>query len=151
MMELVIRDAEPSDLEALTDLLTELFSIEADFEVDPQRQRRGLARLMDGCRKHGCIKVAVVEGRVVGICSAQTLVSTAEGGIVALVEDMVVATPWRGHGIGRELMASIYRWAGLRGVTRLQLLADRTNRPALDFYAKNGWQTTQLICLRKRI
>jgi GNAT superfamily N-acetyltransferase len=150
-MDTCIRNAEPSDLDALVDLLGLLFSIEADVEVDSQRQRRGLARLMDGCQKHACIKVAVVENRVVGMCSAQTLVSTAEGGTVALVEDMVVATAWRGRGIGRELIASICRWASLRGVLRLQLLTDRTNQPALDFYAKNGWQATQLICLRRRV
>jgi ribosomal protein S18 acetylase RimI-like enzyme len=150
-MDTCIRNAEPSDLETLVDLLGLLFSIEADFEVDPQRQRRGLARLMDGCQKHACIKVAVVEGRVVGMCSAQTLVSTSEGGTVVLVEDMVVATAWRGRGIGRKLIESICRWADLRSASRLQLLADRTNQEALEFYAKNGWQTTQLICLRKQM
>ena len=31
----------------------------------------------------------------------------------------------------------------------MQLLADRTNHPALDFYRRQGWQHTQLICLRK--
>jgi ribosomal protein S18 acetylase RimI-like enzyme len=150
-MEIVIRDAEPSDLEALVELLAQLFSIEADFEVDPQRQRRGLARLMDGCQKHACIKAAVVEGRVVGMCSAQTLVSTAEGGTVALLEDMVVAPPWQGRGIGRDLIGSVIQWALLRGASRLQLLADRNNHPALAFYEKTGWRTTDLICLRKNL
>jgi len=34
-------------------------------------------------------------------------------------------------------------------VSRLQLLADRNNIQATDFYQKLGWQATQLICLRK--
>jgi ribosomal protein S18 acetylase RimI-like enzyme len=31
----------------------------------------------------------------------------------------------------------------------LQLLADKNNLPALNFYQKQGWQSTQLVCLRK--
>jgi hypothetical protein len=46
-------------------------------------------------------------------------------------------------------MAAISTWADRHGLTRLQLLADRNNRPALDFYARLGWRQTQLICLRR--
>jgi GNAT superfamily N-acetyltransferase len=145
-----IRNACFDDLDALTALLRELFSIEADFVFNEVRQRRGLKLMLDGCSKHRCIKVAEADGQVVGMCSAQTLISTAEGGIVALVEDMVVHFRFRGQGIGRKLMASIEDWAHSRGVTRLQLLADRTNFSALDFYNKIGWRPTQLICLRRK-
>jgi GNAT superfamily N-acetyltransferase len=62
----------------------------------------------------------------------------------------VVAEPWRGRGIGRMLVAATERWAADRGVSRLQLLADRANAPALRFYAKQGWKATQLTCLRKK-
>lgn len=31
------------------------------------------------------------------------------------------------------------------------MLLDKQNRPALDFYRKIGWQSTQLTCLRKSI
>jgi GNAT superfamily N-acetyltransferase len=131
-------------------LLRELFSIEADFTIDEARQRRGLKLMLDGCLKHRCIKVAEVGGQVIGMCTAQTLISTAEGGVVALVEDVVVDPQFRGRGIGRNLMESIEDWARSRGATRMQLLADRTNFSALDFYDKIGWRPTQLICLRRR-
>ncbi len=45
-------------------------------------------------------------------------------------------------------LASLVSWSVKRGLTRLQLLADRNNRPALDFYRRIGWRSTQLICLR---
>jgi predicted N-acetyltransferase YhbS len=149
-MDVKIRNAQPDDLGAMTALLKDLFSIEADFAVDEQRQRRGLALMLDGCRKHRCVKVAEMEGQVVGMVTAQMLVSTAEGGMVALIEDMVVDSRWRGFGIGRSLMQSIEAWAHEHGVSRLQLLADRTNFPALDFYDKIGWIPTRLICLRRK-
>jgi GNAT superfamily N-acetyltransferase len=61
----------------------------------------------------------------------------------------VVTERLRGQGIGAALLATLAAWAVQHGATRLQLLADGQNRPALDFYRKNGWLPTQLICLRK--
>ena len=65
----------------------------------------------------------------------------------------------RGHGRrgggarpGRRARASsaaIEAWARARGATRLQLLADRENAPALAFYARVGWRATRLVCLRR--
>ena len=149
-MDVKIRDACMDDLQALVTLLQDLFSIEADFSADAERQRRGLMLMLDGCGKHRCIKVAEADGIVVGMCTAQTLISTAEGATVALVEDMVVDSDYRGRGIGRRLMAAIETWSRRRGAVRLQLLADRTNFSALDFYDRIGWIPTQLICLRRK-
>jgi GNAT superfamily N-acetyltransferase len=67
------------------------------------------------------------------------------------VEDVVVEAAWRGQGLGRRLLAALADWAGEQGISRLQLLADRNNQPALDFYRQLGWQTTALICLRQRL
>ncbi len=92
-MEPAIRHARYDDLDALVNLLGELFSIEADFKVDEVRQRRGLKLFLDGCGKHRCILVAEDKGRVIGLCTAQMLISTAEGDPTALIEDMVVAGP----------------------------------------------------------
>jgi GNAT superfamily N-acetyltransferase len=149
-MDIKIRNAQHQDLDTLVALLKELFSLEADFDFDKNRQRRGLTLMLDGCGKHRCVKVAEVHGNVVGMCTAQTLISTVEGGMVALIEDMVVTSQYRGMGIGSRLMESIEKWARDRGATRLQLLADRTNFGALDFYDTIGWLPTQLICLRRK-
>ena len=43
--------------------------------------------------------------------TGQLLVSTAEGGTSALVEDLVVAESHRGRGVGAGLLAEIERWA----------------------------------------
>ncbi|OLN30488.1 GCN5 family acetyltransferase [Desulfosporosinus metallidurans] len=94
--------------------------------------------------------VAELNQQIVGMCTAQILVSTAEGGMVALIEDLVVEDAYRGQGIGKALLLSIESWAIARGVRRLQLLADRNNTLALDFYKKMNWKHTQLICLHKK-
>jgi GNAT superfamily N-acetyltransferase len=148
-MEVRIRNAERGDLDRLVALLAELFSIEADFSFDKDRQRRGLMLMVDGCGRHRCVKVADAGGRVVGMGTAQLMVSTAEGALSALVEDLIVTGSMRGRGIGRALLAAVQGWARLNGATRLQLLADKENRRALDFYRLQGWAATRLICLRK--
>lgn len=173
----IIRPAGPSDLDSLAGLLGVLFSIEQDFRVDRERQRRGLELLLAS----RIARVLVAEahtlprpkerpkdqvdaqktppgqtdaalhhtGMVVGMVTGQLLISTAEGSVSLLVEDLVVAKKWRQRGIGRQLLAQLTAWGEARGAARLQLLADHTNQPALDFYENLGWQSTRMICLHK--
>ena len=149
MTHAVIRPANPDDLDALVELLGMLFGIEADFAFDAARQRRGLAMLL--AHEAAVVLVADAAGQVIGMCTGQMTISTAEGGFALLVEDVVVAQNWQGKGVGRALLAALERWAADRNIGRLQLLADRNNAAALEFYRKLGWQGTELICQRRRI
>lgn len=144
---IIIRPAHHTDLDSLVALLEKLFSIEEDFTFNEERQRQGLRMMLDNER--GCLLAAEADGRVIGMCSGQLTVSTAEGGPALLVEDVVVHEDFRRKGAGRLLMEGIADWARAKGVSRLQLLADRNNRTALEFYTGLGWQITELICLRK--
>ena len=146
---IIIRKAETYDINQMVSLLKELFSIEEDFTFNETIQRNGLAMMLGNNEKR-CIMVAASGGQVIGMISAQLLVSTAEGGMVALIEDMVVAKSYRGHGIGKKLLLSTEKWTNKKCAKRLQLLADRNNFHALGFYKKQKWATTQLICLRKK-
>ncbi len=143
-----IRPATLPDLDSLVELLRLLFAIEADFDFEPQRQRRGLALLLVDPER-ASIMVAETEGKIVGMCSGQVLISTAEGGPALVVEDVVVQEAWRGHQIGRRLLEALEDWAAARGIRRLQLLADRNNTPAFNFYGRLGWRGTELVCLRR--
>lgn len=144
-----IRTAELSDIEALTELLAELFQIEADFQFDAQKQRAGLKLLLHS--DQACVFVAqtIDNKKVIAMCSMQTLISTAEGGKVGLVEDVIVNTAYRGRGIGKKLLQHLTEWAVQHDFKRLQLLADKTNASALTFYTQQRWQSTQLVALRK--
>lgn len=145
----VIRQARMDDVEDLIELLQVLFSIEVDFTFDAIHQRQGLTMMV--ANEDAVVLVAEVDGKIVGMSSGQLTVSTAEGGNSLLVEDVVVHEAWRGNGLGRQLMEALSQWARSREVSRLQLLADRHNSPALQFYATLGWQSTELICLRQRL
>lgn len=142
-----MRPAQQVDLSACCDLLRQLFSIEADFAFDADKAARGLALLLNA--PEHLLLVAERAQQVCGMVSVQRLISTAEGGPVGLVEDMVVANEHRGRGIGRRLLTAAEAWARDQGLTRLQLLADRDNASALAFYHRQGWQTTALVAWRR--
>ena len=133
-------------------LLAELFGIEADFEVDIGKQREGLEKLLASPGADVLVAVAAGGGGApCGMATMQEVVSTAEGGPAGVVEDVVVARAHRGRGLGPLLLRGVEAAAAARGIRRLQLLADTANDPALRFYAREGWERTQLVCLRKRV
>jgi GNAT superfamily N-acetyltransferase len=145
-MSIRVRTASGGDLPALVELLRVLFAIEADFRPDAERQRRGLSAMLEDPGRR-VIFVAEGDGVIIGMATGQLVVSTAEGGAACLVEDVVVAADWRGHGIGSWLVDEVSRWARRRSATRLQLVADRENEAALRFYDRHGWRRTRLVAL----
>ncbi len=144
----VVRGATARDLPVLVELLGQLFTLEADFRPDPARQRRGLSELL-AAQDRATVLVAERHGQVVGMVTGQQVTSTAEGGPSIWVEDLVVAEGARGAGAGRALLEALGGWAEGRGATRLQLLVDEENLPALGFYRRLGWRPTQLRTLRR--
>ena len=144
-----IRRASRDDLASLVGLLSILFAAESDFAVDEAKQRGGL-EMMFGDLNNRCVLAAELNGKVVGMCTAQLLVSTAEGGLSALIEDLVIDGGFRRRGIGRALLLAVESWSVEKGARRLELLADRNNTTALAFYEKMDWKYTQLVCLHKK-
>lgn len=141
---MVISDAVLADVEALSGLLDALFSIEQDFQPNTARQVKGMTLLLQHPDR-AVIKVAKDEaGKLMGMVSAQLVISTAEGAPSAWVEDMVVRDEYRGQGIGRALLDNLLEWAKSKGATRAQLLVDLDNEPALGYYQHLGWQATRL-------
>jgi GNAT superfamily N-acetyltransferase len=150
-MEITIRSARSEDIPVLCGLLADLFALESDFEPDVVKQVKGLSMLLGDLSGSSLVLVAAADGSVIGMATVQTLISTAEGGRVGLVEDVIVAREFRGRGIGAMLLDRIDEWSRAHKLARLQLLADRENRPALDFYFSSNWTSTRLICMRKML
>ena len=146
-----IERALEADVPALIELLAELFAIESDFSADRSKQRRGLELLLSQPDDRAVVMVARSADRVVGMASAQLVISTAEGAASAWIEDVVVRKDLRGQGVAWLLLQDLLAWAERHGATRAQLLADNANRPALDFYRHIGWQPTQLAAWRRSL
>ena len=140
--------AQRAELPALAEMIGALFKLEPDFRPDFAAQLRGLERLLSAGPSRARIAVARGPEGPVGVAVAQLVVSTSEGAPSAWIEDVYVRPDWWGRGVGRALIGHLLDWAGAAGATRAQLLADRGNTPALAFYRRLGWQSTQLVTLR---
>lgn len=133
----------------MADLLNELFLIEDDFAVDVEKQSRGLKLLLD--TPSAILLVAQSDERVVGMVSVQTLVSTAMGGYVGLIEDVVVCEAYRGRGIGKTLIEALIAASEQQGLKRLSLGADHRNLSAIGFYQKQGFATSHMGLMYRKI
>lgn len=147
----IIRDAKHKDINQMLPLLEQLFAIEEDFKFNSATQTQGLRMMLDGCGKHRVVKLACLDQQIIGMCTAQTRISTAQGRISAVLEDLVVDKRHRGRGIGHLLLAAIEDWAKTRGIASLGLLADKDNHQGLTFYEGQAWEGTKLICLVKSL
>ena len=147
-----IERARDADIPAMSELLAGLFSIESDFVVDRAKQSRGLALLLAQPDDRAVMMVARShDGSVVGMASAQLVVSTAEGAASAWIEDVIVSPARRRQGVAGRLLGELLKWAQARGATRAHLLADKANAAAHEFYLQLGWQPTQLGAWRRSL
>jgi GNAT superfamily N-acetyltransferase len=75
-------------------------------------------------------------------------VSTALGGRVAILEDMIVHPDHRGGGAGSKLLQGGIAFARSVGCRRLTLLVDRANGAAQRFYARHGLAPSEMLTMR---
>jgi len=148
MKHILIRKAQITDIPEMINLLCQLFSIEEDFSFNKTKHQQGLILLLKA-KKIARVLVAEYDKKIIGMLTAQINISSAEGCLAATLEDMIIDKEYRRKGIGRKLLYSMQIWANKNGITRLQLLADKSNSSALQFYKTLDWQSTKLICLRK--
>ena len=95
--------ATESNIEALCDLLDLLFTQEVDFLADREKQRAGLKTIIRD-PQIGEILILKDDGNIVGMVSLLYSISTALGGRVAILEDMVLDPKHRGQGAGTLLL-----------------------------------------------
>lgn len=137
-----IRDACHDDVGVMAELLAELFLIEDDFIIDIEKQIQGIELLLE--TENCLILVAEISGQVIGMISMQSLVSTAMGERVGLIEDMIVSHEFRRIGVGRLLVSSMIENANSLGYGRIALGADRRNKCAIDFYRTFGFEVSNM-------
>jgi GNAT superfamily N-acetyltransferase len=142
-----IEQATAADIPQLADLLTILFTQEADFHPDREKQIRGL-RLIVEAPDRGRIFVARTGDKIVGMVGLLFTISTAEGAPACLLEDMVVRPDQRGNGLGARLLQHAVSYATTNGFSRITLLTDRTNEKAIRFYQRHGFQPSEMTPLR---
>lgn len=135
------------DLPALTDLLMELFAYEGDFVPDRMKQMRGLRLILEQPSR-GRIFVLRDRGRIVGMINLLFTISTAEGGFVVLLEDVIVHHDFRKRGYGDRLLRHAVEYSRKKDFLRITLLTDRVNEDAHRFFRGHGFHDSKMMPLR---
>ena len=138
--KIVIEPATDADLDELSEMLGELFTQESDFRPDKEKQLRGL-RLIFEQPSRGRVFVLRREGAIVGMINLLFTISTAEGGFVMVLEDLVVHKQYQGHGYGSKLLQHAIDFAREKNFLRITLLTDRPENLAQEFFRRDRKST----------
>ena len=76
----------------------------------------------------------------VGACVVCRAISTSRGGIVAKLDDVTIAAPWQGRGVGGAMLAALWDELRRQNVTRIDSACHRDNAGAWRFYARLGFR-----------
>ena len=147
MSETRIEPAAVDDLPHLAELLNDLFSKEADFRPDQTKQLRGLEMIITQPNK-GRIFVLRSFERIIGMINLLFTISTAEGGSVIILEDLIVRQEHRSQGFGAQLLEYAIEFAKQKDFLRITLLTDRLDEPAKHFFHKYGFTESVMVPMR---
>ena len=142
-----VHPATLEDIPAMAELLALLFMQEADFSPDLFKQQAGLKNIIQH-PQIGNLFVLKEKEDVIGMVSLLYTVSTAMGGPVAILEDLVLKDDSRGQGAGTKLLKAAIEYAKEKGCLRITLLTDPTNRRAIEFYQRQGFVKSAMKPLR---
>jgi GNAT superfamily N-acetyltransferase len=145
--QLFIEPATIDDLPQLADLLFDLFSHEADFIPNRDKQIRGLRLILEQPSR-GRIFVLRSGAKIIGMINLLITISTAEGGFVLILEDLIVHKDHRGQGYGSRLLEHALGYARAKDFLRITLLTDKLENSARDFYEQHGFQQSGMVPMR---
>jgi GNAT superfamily N-acetyltransferase len=140
--EIEIRLASVDDAGAIHQLLSDLErALGASGKV---------GRSVSDIRRHGFgdlplfrALIARWDGKDVGLAVFFPEFSTWKGKPGVYVQDLYVAEPVRGSGLGRRLMQAVYEVAREWGAGYCKLSVYGDNEPALEFYRRLGFRRSQ--------
>lgn len=136
------------DLPALAELVMDLFAMSAgDFKPDRETQERGLRLILEQPSR-GRIAVIRNNGRIFGMVNMLFTISTARGGFVILMEDVVIHPHHRGQGFGTMLLDHVKEFAKQKEFLRITLLTDKISAESQEFFRKQGFDYSNMIPMR---
>jgi GNAT superfamily N-acetyltransferase len=142
-----VQAATIEDLPQLVELLTELFSEEEDFEPDHGTQERGLRLVLEEPLR-GRIFVVRTQHKIIGMVNLLFTISTASGGFVVLMEDVIIRHEHRGQGYGSRLVDYVISYAQKKDFGRITLLTDKISAESQRFFQKHGFHFSHMIPMR---
>ncbi len=145
-----VEPATIEDLPALTELVMDLMSRSEDFTPDRTLQERGLRLILEQPNR-GRIFVVRNKDRIFGMVNLLFTISTARGGFVILMEDVVIHPDHRGQGYGAMLVDYVVDFAKRKNFKRITLLTDKMSAESQEFFRKHGFEHSHMIPMRRII
>ena len=142
-----IEPATLDDLPALVELVGSLLDLEEDFERDDDKQEHGLRLILEQPNR-GRIFVLRTDHAIMGMVNLLFTISTAEGGFVLLLEDVVIHPEHRGEGYGTRLVEHVIDFAKKKEFRRITLLTDKISEESQRFFQRFGFAKSHMIPMR---
>lgn len=142
-----IEPAVLEDLPRLVDLTMALFALEADFVPNREKQERGLRAILEEPNR-GRIFVVRTDYEIMGMVNVLFMISTAMGGFVIQLEDVIIHPDFRRQGYGTQLVNYVVDFAKRKDFKRITLLTDRISEDSQRFFTNLHFQHSHMIPMR---
>ena len=136
-------------LETMLDLSAQLYQGEG-WKWDREHARRAAEALL-AAPESGTILLLEVEGQPVGILVMTAGWSLEFGGRFGLLDELFIAAPWRGCGIGTQALEFAAAWCRERGMEAVRLEVWTGNAGAIRLYQRAGFALEQRHLMTKRL
>lgn len=136
-MSITIRQARPTDANAIYDMIYELAVYEKAPEEVVTTPDEIKATLFGADSKTEAL-ICEIDGKVAGYAVFFTSYSTWLGRNGIYMEDLYISPGYRGAGAGKALLKYIAQCAVQRKCGRLEWSVLDWNKPAIDFYLSIG-------------
>ena len=139
-MSLEIRQARPSDLPDLLELMREFYA-ESDYPLNAEHARDAFLPLLSR-GELGQVWLASYDGVVAGHLVLTFVHSMEYGGRSAFIDDLYVRPMLRNRGVGKALLRYARSACEALGIRAMHVEVSRVNGPAQAIYRGVGFQST---------
>jgi GNAT superfamily N-acetyltransferase len=143
-----IEAATIEDLPELVELVMELFHLQGEYQPDRAAQERGLGLILEQPSR-GRIFVLRNDHRIIGMVNLLFTISTAMGGFVLQMEDVIIHPDHRGQGFGGRLLEHVVEFARKKDFLRITILTDKISAESQNFFRKFGFEYSNMIPMRR--
>lgn len=147
--EVSIRTATDGDVDAVVDLIDELFDPPGvrppHYECESARQR--VAACLQSATSDALLACAS-DGTPVGLATVYIDVLSIRQGRRCWVEEIVVSSRCRSQGVGAALLRAADAWARDKGCSHLELHSGLGRKDAHGFYLKQGMSQAAFVFAR---